>query len=86
MLAAALLTGACAAGPQGSPSYLEGHRNGCIHGTQDVAAFHNRIPPPRDDRRYAADADYRKGWDEGYRECFDLWLVRPMNEGPEPQF
>ena len=55
-------------------SYKEGYKQGCSIGVSD--AWRNRVSggfPPINDKpeQYASDPDFRSGWDEGYKSCYE---------------
>ena len=62
-LAAALLAG-CAT------PFERGRIDGCDSGLSDANKPGYDTRYRKDDARYAADADYRAGWDEGYDTCY----------------
>ncbi len=45
--------------------------HGCGSGYGDAGREHYYLEFRRNQDRYLADAEYRKGWDGGYRECFE---------------
>jgi hypothetical protein len=49
------------------PAYAEGYEAGCSSG--DAAAGGLFSEPEKDASRYAADAQYAKGWDDGFAKC-----------------
>lgn len=50
-----------------SEAYAEGYDHGCSSGKADGGSLFDQ--PAKDQSRYGADADYTKGWDEGYAKC-----------------
>lgn len=65
----ALLAG-CTLTPQEEPDgpyYTEGFADGCRTAEARRAAFDNRSY--RNDELFAAQASYRSGWRQGFREC-----------------
>ena len=78
-LALLLTLTACSAG---SDPYGAGHGAGCRNGFIDAGGPSNSYAP-KNEALYAADAAYRKGWDEGYRACFDRQISTPKTiSGP----
>ncbi len=67
----ALIVAACAAGVPGSNAFRAGHRDGCVSGFADAGRAGYHLEYLRDAERFAAGADYRAGWQEAYRACFD---------------
>jgi hypothetical protein len=71
--------------PPGTESFQEGYIQGCASGYQDarregyVAAYH------KDAARYASEADYRLGWDEGHDRCYQDEMRHPRMCGPGPE-
>ena len=49
------------------PAYAEGYQDGCWSG--DAAAGGLFTEPTKDVNRYTADAEYTKGWDDGFAKC-----------------
>ena len=52
--------------PQGAV-YSQGYGDGCASGRHDVGRL--EITPRKDLRFYRQNAQYKKGWDTGYKEC-----------------
>jgi hypothetical protein len=48
--------------PPGPPAFQTAYVAGCLS---------LRGAGRRDETAYAADADYRRGWDQGYQTCLD---------------
>ena len=65
------LIAGCAAGAPGSDAYRAGHRDGCVSGYAEAGRAGYHLEYLRDAERFAAEADYRTGWQEAYRACFD---------------
>lgn len=78
---AVLAMAGCAAGPQGSAVFKEAYWTACRQAMDDAGGYFNGTPRGRDEDLYAADEDYRDGWNQGYAECYDHWLVKPVGEG-----
>jgi hypothetical protein len=57
--------------PPGSPTFQDGYLNGCASGFSDAGRPGYQTSYVKDEKRYASDADYRKGWDDGYHACFE---------------
>ena len=62
---------ACAAGIPGSDAFRAGHRDGCVSGFADAGRAGYHLEYIRDEARFAAEADYKAGWQEAYHACFD---------------
>jgi hypothetical protein len=53
--------------------YVQGCRNGYAYGGRDgFQADH-----PKDERLYAANSEYRAGWDLGMHNCYEYELAHP---------
>ncbi len=65
------LIAACAAGVPGSDAFRAGHRDGCVSGFADAGRAGYHLEYRREAERFEADTDYRDGWREAYRACFD---------------
>lgn len=87
-LAAALavaLAAACTPGlvnpeapPAGPPAFQEGYLHGCTAGFVDAGREgYQGILRPGDETRYRREPDYRRGFDEGSRACFEEERRRP---------
>jgi hypothetical protein len=50
-----------------SPAYAEGYDHGCSSGRAEAGSL--TASGAKDTTRYGGDADYTKGWDEGYTTC-----------------
>lgn len=68
-----LLAGAppASAAPMMGSSYREAYAQGCASGYADAGRDGFRLGYRKDVERYTADADYRRGWDEGHAACYD---------------
>ena len=53
-----------------SYSYVSGYSDGCASANLRYAR-QEHVKPNRDPKLYESDADYRAGWDHGYRKCED---------------
>ncbi len=58
-------------------AYGEAYSRGCLDGFRDAGGDVNDFAP-KDDARYAADANYRKGWDDGHSKCYARQIRTPM--------
>jgi hypothetical protein len=74
----ACLSRGCASGlvkprgpPAGSDAFQEGYLHGCNSGYSDAdrVGYKNRYAV--DQQRYASDADYRSGWEQGHNACYE---------------
>ncbi len=78
-LIAAGLAAACAGAPPGeNAAYRVGWVYGCESGFSDegrAGYFSRRY---QNEQRYAAEADYRKGWDVAYASCSEEQRLRPV--------
>ena len=73
----------CASTPPESadgPYYTQGFSDGCRTAEARRAAFDNRSF--RNEELFAAQASYRTGWRQGFRECQPLG-TEPMRPTPE---
>ena len=78
-LAALSLTvlGACAGpatGPAGPPAFEDGYKDGCSSGRAAQGSMFDF--PRKDAGRFASDAQYAKGWTEGYQKCEALQVQK----------
>ena len=87
LIVAGLLS-ACATGlvnpqvpPPGSQSFKEGYHNGCTSGFSDGGRDGYETSYVKDGTRYASEADYRTGWDQGYSACFEEQKYHPKYFG-----
>jgi hypothetical protein len=91
MLGLGILLGACAAGPPGPDvppagpeAFQIGYLDGCASGYTDANRPGYETRYRKDARRYAADPDYHRGWDQGHRICYAHEIRFPhMCFGPE---
>ena len=75
---AGLVLAACAAEGEGGPaSYTVGRVHGCDSGFTDLDMTVNYF---KDEARYRADPEYRRGWDDGHAQCYEEGL-RPLQAG-----
>lgn len=67
--------------PDSSPGFKFGYLYGCREGATDAnpSAYHRLYE--RDDQRYAVDPEYRKGWDQGVKACYEDELRAPRMGG-----
>ncbi len=93
-LAAAAFAGGllgCSAGlvnpdipPPGPPDFQLGYLDGCASGYTDANRPGYQLEYRKDDRRYAADPAYHRGWDQGHDACYAEEIRVPhMCAGPE---
>jgi hypothetical protein len=61
-----------------SASFSEAYLYGCEAGSHDANPSGYVDKAPRDDKRYASDAEYRKGWDQGHASCYEDELRAPV--------
>jgi hypothetical protein len=63
--------------PPGSPEFAQGYAEGCDSGYGDagweVYYDHRRL----DRQAYAERGDYRRGWDEGHKKCYEEEETHP---------
>ncbi|HLI10592.1 MAG TPA: hypothetical protein VKY65_03240 [Alphaproteobacteria bacterium] len=57
--------------PPGSSTYQDAYLDGCGSGFSDAGRAGYGQDYRRDAARYRGDADYAKGWNDGYRACFE---------------
>jgi hypothetical protein len=57
--------------PGGSDSFNDGYVDGCRTGFQDAGRDGFQQAGHRDDQRYATVADYKTGFDQAYKACFE---------------
>lgn len=91
---AAALLAACAENPvtpinprlpprDSSPGFKLGYIYGCREGAADAnPGAYNRLYL-RDDQRYMADPEYRKGWDRAVKACYEDELRAPRMGGSD---
>ncbi len=63
---------------EGPPAYRAGYADGCYSG---LSAARRLYPYQKDEDRYANDALYREGWDDGRKTCYEdapPGLVSPL--------
>ncbi len=71
-VAAAGALSACAPeGPPRSAARNQGWVEGCDTGYADAGRGAYDQARRRNDERYDSDPEYREGWREGYKECFE---------------
>ncbi len=54
-----------------SPVYEQGYQDGCAAVNPRYRKDSGHEGPPRDDKLYENDSNYRGGWDTGFRKCED---------------
>ena len=64
----------------GTSSWRFGYADGCQSGKSDAGSVKKL---EKDLVRFRADDDYRAGWQQGYRECYDR-EVRDLLASPSP--
>ncbi len=57
--------------PPGSVAFQDGYLAGCPSGFTDAGRDGYQQAYRKDDVRYAGDADYRQGWDQGHAACYE---------------
>ncbi len=77
---ALLCAGAAVACRPSDDPYGEAYGRGCLNGFRDAGGDANDFAP-KDEARYAADPNYRRGWNEGYSACFERQLRTPKIGG-----
>ena len=82
---AAMLIGsatACATStPSGSESFQVGYTDGCVTGFGDAGKPGFESVYRRDDKRFAADPEYQRGWNEGEKSCYAAEMNFPTMGG-----
>lgn len=63
------------------PPYDQGFRDGCLTGYSDAGRPGYGGTFVKDERRFATDADYRRGWAEGDKSCYDDEMRSPHMGG-----
>jgi len=61
-------------------TFNDGYENGCRHGY----AINGPFVEPRNENLFRDDVDYRRGWQDGHRACYDLTLAGGMGESAHP--
>lgn len=56
------------------PPYQAGYVLGCQYGLQDAGAASQL---PERESRYDHDPEYRRGWDDGHKDCYEDFLRAP---------
>lgn len=77
---AAALAGCDTWPPGGPPNYRLGYSDGCWTGYAE-AGRQTAFATKRN--LYGADADYKRGWHEGYDVCFEEEVRTPWVGGPD---
>ena len=67
--------------PPGSDALQEGYVNGCASGYSDAGREGWGTRYWRDGARYASSPDYRSGWDQGHKACYDDEIRTPHMMG-----
>jgi hypothetical protein len=81
LLLTGILAGCGSYAPEGSsPQYASAYTNGCLNGYEQ-GGRPSIIAEPRDNELYATDAEYRQGWEDGFKKCYDRALSIPVPEG-----
>lgn len=57
--------------PAGPPDWREGYSDGCRTGRNAAGSIGDRFT--RDHGRYASEAQYKQGWDDGFVICKSKW-------------
>ncbi len=65
--------------PEGSVAFKEGWRYGCYLG-YDHAGLNWYKGLTMNEPEYGNQPDWKVGWDEGYRTCFDKALISSFGE------
>lgn len=66
--------------PEGTTSWRFGYADGCHSGKRDAGSVKKKLEK-EDVARFRSDDDYRAGWEQGYRECYDR-QVRDLYSSP----
>ena len=89
---AVALLAACASGlvnpeapPAGTPAFQDGYLHGCSSGFQDARREGFVTGYYKDPGRYSSEDEYRRGWDEGHRRCYEEEIRHPRMCGPGPE-
>lgn len=73
---------ACAtSAPNGPEAYQVGYADGCVTGFGDAGKPGFESVYRRDDKRFLADAAYRRGWTEGETSCYMAEMNFPTMSG-----
>jgi len=56
--------------PEGPVAFRQGYEDGCYSGIADFPDD-NMQWRRKDEALYRSDADYKRGWDQGYKSCYD---------------
>ena len=57
--------------PSGTPAFRDGYLAGCPSGFTDAGRDGYQQDLRKDAARYAGEADYRQGWDQGHEACYE---------------
>lgn len=57
--------------PPGPPAFQDGYLAGCPSGFTDAGRDGYQQSYRKDLPRYAGEADYRQGWDQGHAACYE---------------
>jgi hypothetical protein len=67
--------------PGQSGDFNEGYVDGCRSGFQDAGRDGYQLAGRRDEKRYATMADYKAGFDQAYKACFEEEKRNPRMMG-----
>ena len=57
--------------PPGTEDFQTGYRHGCVSGYSVAYRPRHEMSYRRDEKSYAADAEYREGWQKGFVACYE---------------
>ena len=81
MAAAALLAACAASVPGESAAYRVGWVHGCDSGLVDAGRIVHAGGAVRDEARYRAEPEYRRGWKEAHQSCAEYGERNPRMGG-----
>jgi len=65
------------------PEFKEGYLDGCASGFADAGREGMQQDWRRDERRFAADAEYQRGWQSGHGACYEEERRHPKMYGAD---
>jgi len=72
--------------PGSSAAFSDGYVEGCLSGFRDANRTGYEHSYTKDETRYAIDADYKAGWDQGHAACYLEELRHPRVTGEGANF
>ena len=66
-----------------APAFKAGYGDGCVSGFADAGREGMQLDWRRDEQRFAADAQYQRGWESGHRACYEEERRNPKMYGGE---